>query len=260
MTITILIGIISSFTFLVGACTFSIVNVLIYRLPRQIPFGNERSICPNCKQKLKVYDMIPIFSYMLLRGQCRYCKTKISRRYPMIEALGGVLAVLVMWRFGAIEEGELINLLKAIVVFILMAVLTAISFIDIDTLEIPNKLVFAVLVCGVISIFLFPEISLFTRGIGIVCISIPLATITFMIPGAFGGGDIKLMAALGVFLGWKLSLVAFAFAVFSGGIYGIYLLIAKGKARKAHFAFGPFLCAGVIATIFGGYEVIKQLS
>lgn len=242
--------------FLFGASVFSFVNVLVYRVPKQLPFGNERSFCPSCGKMLKGYDMVPVISYLFLGGKCRYCKSRISLRYPLIELLGGLLALLTFYNFG--NDGMYtVKVFGQIgIVFSILALLTAVTFVDIDTMEIPNGFVIAILICGILSMLFFPELSVLSRAIGIFSISVPLTLITFAIPGAFGGGDIKLMAALGIFLGWKLSIVAFFLAVLSGGGYGIYLLAARKKGRKEHFAFGPFLCIGTAVSIFYGYQLI----
>lgn len=102
------------------------------------------------------------------------------------------------------------------------------------------------------AVFAFSDVTLTERLIGFFSVSLPLFAITLAVPGAFGGGDIKLMAVIGFFLGWKMSLTAFMLAVFSGGIYGIGLLLSKKKGAKEHFAFGPFLCAGTALTLFVG--------
>lgn len=122
-------------------------------------------------------------------------------------------------------------------------------------MEIPNTLVIVVFVLGIISIFTMPGTSLPSRILGMFVVSVPLLLITILVPGAFGGGDIKLMAACGLFLGTKLTLLSFAFAVLTGGLYGIWLLVMKKKSGKEHFAFGPFLCLGMAAALFIGDRV-----
>ena len=107
-------------------------------------------------------------------------------------------------------------------------------------------------IMAAMAVFAFPDVTLTERLIGFFSVSLPLFAITLAVPGAFGGGDIKLMAVIGFFLGWKMSLTAFMLAVFSGGIYGIGLLLSKKKGAKEHFAFGPFLCAGTALTLFVG--------
>lgn len=243
--------------FLLGASTFSFVNVLVYRIPLGMPLGNGRSICPKCKHVLKAYDLIPILSWLFLGAKCRYCKDKISVRYPAVELLGGGVALCTVWRFCKPGVELAYNIGQIVLMFFLFAILAAICFIDIDTLKIPNRLIAAIIFCGIVSIFLMSDITLLERGIGVLSISVPMLLLAVLIPGAFGGGDIKLMAALGLFLGWKLCIVAFAIAVLTGGGYGIYLLEAKKKARKGHFAFGPFLCVGAMLALFFGNEVIR---
>jgi hypothetical protein len=142
--------------------------------------------------------------------------------------------------------------LCVVTVFSLLTLLLIIAQIDQQTMEIPNGLVIACIVPAAIAVFAFPDVTLTERLIGFFSVSLPLFAITLAVPGAFGGGDIKLMAVIGFFLGWKMSLTAFMLAVFSGGIYGIGLLLSKKKGAKEHFAFGPFLCAGTALTLFVG--------
>ncbi len=142
--------------------------------------------------------------------------------------------------------------LCVLTVFSLLTLLLIIAQIDQQTMEIPNGLVIACIVPAAMAVFAFPDVTLTERLIGFFSVSLPLFAITLAVPGAFGGGDIKLMAVIGFFLGWKMSLTAFMLAVFSGGIYGIGLLLSKKKGAKEHFAFGPFLCAGTALTLFVG--------
>ena len=142
--------------------------------------------------------------------------------------------------------------LCVVTVFSLLTLLLIIAQIDQQTMEIPNGLVIACIVPAAMAVFAFPDVTLTERLIGFFSVSLPLFAITLAVPGAFGGGEIKLMAVIGFFLGWKMSLTAFMLAVFSGGIYGIGLLLSKKKGAKEHFAFGPFLCAGTALTLFVG--------
>lgn len=257
MTESLLTVIIYFFIFIVGASLFSFVNVLIYRVPRKLPFGNERSICPSCGNTLKGYDMIPVLSWILLRGKCRFCGSRISVQYPLLELLGGGLAVFTAYWFGMTEDVSLSVLGRVILVSALLGVLTAVAFVDIEFMEIPNGFVMAIAVCAVIACFMFPEIGAAERLIGAAAVSVPLLLMAIAIPGAFGGGDIKLMAAAGLFLGWRQVIVALLIAVLTGGFYGIYLLAAKKKERKDHFAFGPFLCAGIAVSVFAGTRLMQ---
>lgn len=234
--------------FFIGASIFSFLNVVIYRLPRKLSFVTGRSHCPSCDRALKWYDMIPVLNWFYLRGKCRGCGAKISFRYPAVEALGGVLAVLCVRHWKTTPQ--------TILVFVFLALLTVIAFIDLDTMEIPNELVLAVLVLGILGIFLNPEVSLKEQLIGAVCVSLPMLLLTLAIPGAFGGGDIKLMVGAGLFLGFANCLLGIFLAILGGGGYGIYLLAAKKADKKSHFAFGPFLCLGMAAVVFWGSRIL----
>lgn len=234
--------------FLFGIIVFSFINVLIYRLPKKISFVRGFSFCPACSHRLYPRDLFPIFSWLFLRGKCRYCQAKISPRYFLVELLGGVLALTCVHFFD--------YSLQAATVFALFALLTAVAFVDIDTMEIPNGLVVAIAVVAVVSLFVFPPSVWWDRLLGVVVVSLPLLLIAMIIPGAFGGGDVKLMAAVGLFIGWKMSLLAFFFAILGGGVWGIWLLASKQKGRKGQFAFGPFLCLGIALSILWGTPLL----
>ncbi|MFV0363631.1 MAG: prepilin peptidase [Suipraeoptans sp.] len=234
---------------MVGASIFSFLNVIIYRVPRKLDFVKVRSFCPGCEHNLNFLDMIPVFGWIFLGGKCRYCKEKISPRYMFIETLGGMLALLVVYLYGFS--------LKAVLCFALFAVLTIIAFVDIDTMKIPNGFIAALLVVSVISIFVFTGLPWYERLIGCVAASGILLIITMIAPGAFGGGDIKMMAACGIMLGWKMSLMALFLAILFGGLYGIVLLLRKKTGRKCHFAFGPFLCIGVAVAFIWGEQILS---
>lgn len=160
---------------------------------------------------------------------------------------GGTCAVLSYLFFPSILT------VFTVLIFIGLLLLTAV--VDQATMEIPNAFVLAALALGIISLFTMPGTSLLSRAVGMFAVSLPLLLLTLAIPGAFGGGDIKLMAACGLFLGTRLILLSFAFAVLTGGLYGIWLLAAKKKNGKEHFAFGPFLCLGMTAALFIGDRV-----
>lgn len=232
---------------LFGASIFSFLNVVIYRVPRQTSFVRGYSHCPDCNHRLSGLDMVPVFSWLFLRGRCRYCGGKVSSRYTWIELTGGCIALLCVFKIG--------YNLAAITVFAFLGMLMVVAFVDIDTMEIPNGFVLAILMIGAVSIVTMPGISLAERLVGMVSVSLPLILITLFVPGAFGGGDIKLMGACGLLLGWKLSLVSLFLAVLTGGLYGMYLLGTRKKGRKEHFAFGPFLCAGMFAALFWGGQL-----
>jgi len=203
-----------------------------------------RSFCPRCNNTLLARDLVPLVSFGLLGGRCRFCGAKISWRYPIIEALGGMLGILsVMFWFISWQ---------ALLIFAATCVLLTISFIDYDTQEIPDVLNIVLMGMAVAAIFLFPEISIISRIIGFFEISVLMIIINLIKKESFGGGDIKLCAAAGFFLGWQNMLVAAFIAIVAGGIYGIILLATKKKNKQEHFAFGPFLAAGIAISMYMG--------
>jgi leader peptidase (prepilin peptidase)/N-methyltransferase len=264
-TIALVYGFILFFVFAIGATFGSFLNVLIYRLPLKLDFVKGSSFCPKCEHKLGALDLVPIFSYLLLSGKCRYCKVPISPRYMIVEIIGGVAALFSYLAFlppGGFLAGDGASFstrgtLAAVLFFAVLATLIVVAFIDADTQEIPNSLNVALLVCGVLAVFVGPEVALLDRGIGLVVVSVPMFVLAFAVAGAFGGGDIKLMAAAGVLLGWQGVLVAVFIGIVIGGVYGITLLLLKKKTRKDHFAFGPALCIGIAVALFYGAPIVQ---
>ncbi|MBE5940657.1 MAG: prepilin peptidase [Lachnospiraceae bacterium] len=247
--------------FCFGVCIFSFLNVLIYRIPKKIQFVKGSSFCPTCNHELGVFDLFPILSYIFLGGKCRYCKAKISPRYAFVELLGGVLALAAAIKYFPfshffehihIHDDMWISIIKAVFAFVLFALLTVVTFIDIDTQEIGNGASIMAAVMGIISIFLLTEVSPLEHIIGFFVISVPMLILVLIIPGAFGGGDIKFMFGIGGLLGWKLALFGFFSGCIVGGVVAVVGMILGKIKRKDHVAFGPFLCIGVIiALLFG---------
>lgn len=228
--------------FLLGSSIFSFLNVVIYRVPLHMDIVKAPSRCEVCGHTLSLPDMFPVFGWFLLRGRCRYCKAAIPARYPAVEALGGCISLLCVYRWGISVQ--------ALVVFGFLAVLTVTAFVDIDTMKIPNGFVLAAGVVGVLSIPFFPIPDLTERMIGVCSVSVILLVFALILPGGFGGGDIKLTAACGLFLGWKQSLTAFVLAVLLAGCYCILMLAAGKLERRSKFAFGAFLCLGMAVALF----------
>lgn len=228
--------------FAAGTVVYSFLNLVIYRLPEKKHLIKGSAICSKCGHDLSVKDMMPVLSWCFLKGKCRYCGSKISPRYPFVELLGGVTAVFLSLYYG-------VNL-QAFTVFLFFAVMTVITFIDIDTMEIPPVLNVCIFLIGVLSIWTIGGISIVDRIIGMFAVSVPLYVLALF--GGFGGGDVKLMFAAGFFLGWKAVVAGFFVGIIIGAVYAVYLLIKKLKGMKAEIAFGPFLCLGMaIAAIAG---------
>ena len=162
--------------------------------------------------------------------------------------------------------------LQGIIYFLFLAVLTVVTFIDMDTMEIPFMLNVIIFVMGVVSLILqfvsdavpgseflaMDEVTIVSRLIGMICISLPLYLIVLFIPEGFGGGDIKLMFAAGFLLGWKATVVGFFIGLILGGIYGVICLVRRSHGKNDHFAFGPFLSVGLAIALFCGNIIMNH--
>lgn len=242
--------------FMAGAAIFSFFDVIAWRLPRALPIARGRSVCPACGAVLGARDLVPVFSWLFLRGRCRRCGAPIPVRHPLGEALGGLAALACAARFGA---GSVLGLsVPALLALLACGVLYAVACIDAATQQIPDRLSAALALLGALLVLWQGAHAgswaglAWRHGIGAVCVSVPMLLLCLAVPGAFGGGDIKLMAAAGLLLGWRNTLVAFFLAVLGGGVYGAALLLTRRARRGDHFAFGPFLCAGIGAALFLG--------
>lgn len=241
----------SVFSILLGVCAASFLNVLIYRIPRKISFVHGRSKCPSCGETIKPYDLIPILSRVILRGKCRNCKAAISVRYSIFEAIGGLLFLLCFLRFGFT--------FRTVTADLFCCVLLVLAGIDIDTHEIPDILHIIIVALAVFdAVTMSPDII--SRLIGAVCVSIPFLIIA-LLTGGLGGGDIKLMAATGLLLGWRLNVLAAALGFIIGALISVILLARKSAKGKTEIAFGPYLASGlVISMLYGDYFINGYLS
>ncbi len=246
----VLEGILWVFRFFAGACFFSFLNVVIYRLPFKESIVHGRSRCPDCGRTLTAKELIPCISFLIQKGKCVGCGVDISGRYLFVECLGGAAFVFCSAFFGHGISG-LISL-QGLIAFAYLGILTAVAWIDWDTRVICDRFHICILVLGMISIPLFPELLLMDRFVGMVIVALPMFWIAMLVDGAFGGGDIKLMASSGFLLGWHAMIPAFFFALMSGGIYCTCMLVKEKIGRKDHFAFGPFLAMGLAISFFYG--------
>ncbi len=236
------------FIFFVGACVGSFLNVLIWRIPRGMNFTTDRSICPKCGKQIKEYDLIPVLSYIILGGKCRNCHDPISLRYPAMEGVTGLIFVLIIQRLGFT--------LSALLALISASVLIVIAMIDYDTMEIPDGLVIALGAVAIASAFISPQVSVASRIIGALCVSVPMLLLALLIENAFGGGDIKLMLAAGFMLGWKLTLLATFIGLLTGSIVGVAMLASKKAERGQSIPFGPHLCLGILIAMLYGNAIV----
>ena len=245
-----------TFAFLFGAAIGSFLNVVIYRVPAGLSVVHPPSRCPVCEQEISHRDNIPILSWLLLRGKCRGCGTAITPRYLVVEALTGVLFVLMLLRFGLSWS------LPAYLYLVSVGV--ALAFIDFDTKRLPDVLTLPSYAVALV-LLLLPAIldgdwsSYLRAALGGLALGAFYFVIWFIRPGAMGFGDVKLAGVLGIYLGW-LSWGAVALGGFLGfllgGVGGVALMAASKAGRKTKVPFGPFMIAGAVLTILVGQPVI----
>ncbi|MHB8792068.1 MAG: prepilin peptidase [Thermoleophilia bacterium] len=233
--------------FVFGAVIGSFLNVVIYRLPRQLSLVAPGSHCPRCEQPVKWYDNIPLVSYVLLRGQCRHCGQGIAMRYPTVELLTAVL-----WTLAGVEFGMTWSLLPAL---LFLSSLVAIFYIDLDHSLILNIIVLPVAVIGLAAnIAISPD-----RWLEYLAAGLMSATFFFVVavlkPGGMGMGDVKLAGMMGFFLG-KDVLIGLFMGFLIGALTGVALMAAGVKGRKSRIPFGPFLAIGAVIALFFGTELL----
>ncbi|MBS4540011.1 prepilin peptidase [Clostridium sp. D2Q-11] len=228
---------------ILGIIIGSFLNVCIYRIPRQKSISYPPSKCSSCGEELKPWDLIPILSYIFLRGRCRQCNDKISLQYPIVEVLNGLLYLSIYLKLG-------LSVLS-IMYMLISSILIVISFIDYRYQIIPDK----ILIVGFIIVSLthllynFPT-SLLNGLLGLLIGGGLFLLIAIASKGGMGGGDIKLIALLGYIFGLKVFMVMILSFIL-GAIISLILLATKIKSRKDAIPFGPFLAiAGLIVMLF----------
>lgn len=248
-----------------GLAFGSFANVVIWRFPRGESLSHPPSACPRCGAPIKWYDNIPVVSWVILRARCRGCGEPISARYPTVELLGGVL-----WVLAGLWWGQTPQALAAIVLFYLLLIL---AFIDLDTMRLPNAIVGVLggfgLVAAVVSQFTLVKLTpIATVAGGIltaplaaalagivlgagVSLAIALAYAALRKAEGFGMGDVKLLAAMGPFLGPFTLLVLF-FGSLLGAVYGIFAARATGLTMRTKVPFGPFLALAAVGVAVAG--------
>lgn len=234
-------------TFLYGIVIGSFLNVCIYRIPLGQSLSKERSHCMTCGYQLRWYDLVPLFSWLALGGKCRKCKSPISPQYPIVEGINGVLYLVIM----AVNGFNMVSILYCL----MASALLALSVIDFRTYEIPFGFNVFIGVLGLIRVALDLE-NWSLYAIGFFAVSLFLELLLIVSKGrAIGGGDVKLMAAAGLLIGWKLIILAF----FVGCILGSVIHIIRMKVSQAEhmLAMGPYLSMGIIIAALWGNQFIN---
>jgi leader peptidase (prepilin peptidase)/N-methyltransferase len=243
--------------FIFGGCLGSFFNVILLRVPEKQDFVKTRSHCPECKHTLKWYELVPVFSFLLLRGRCRECMVRIKARYLLMELFcgGGCL-----WVFMALGFDRPADITRTLIGLLLFPVLVALSAEDIKKTEIPYWCSITIAALGIIAAVLSAipavptDVLWYEHLIGMVIISVPFAIFCYL--GAMGGGDVQLVAAAGLLLGWAI-VPSVLIAMLTGGVFG---LIVKIKKKRATICFGPFLAFGIAAGYLYGDRIIQAYS
>ncbi len=238
---------------LFGACIGSFLNVVIYRVPLGQSLVSPPSRCPKCGYRLKWHDNVPIFGWLLLGGRCRNCKNPISIQYPLVELITAVLFVLVVW---VTPAGPLM-----VSRLLFVCILIALFGIDLEHQILPNSITLPGIVAGVLLSVIAPPgwrdaLLGVLLGAGILY-GIAWAYYLWRREEGLGMGDVKMLAMIGAFLGWKAVLVTMVLSSFSGAVIGVSLLASQRGGMKLALPFGTFLAVGALVAMFVGAPLIN---
>jgi leader peptidase (prepilin peptidase) / N-methyltransferase len=241
------------FGFILGTIVGSFLNVCIHRLPQGKSIVAPSSHCPRCKTPIRFYDNIPLASFLILQGRCRKCHAPISLRYPLVELLMGLFSLLLLRQYG-ISTLYLIYLA-------FFASLTLVSFIDLSHRIIPDVISLPGIVIGLVISLLHPQLSIKDSLIGVLLGGGSLyvvASVYHVITKreGMGGGDVKLLAMIGAFIGWKGVLFTILCSSFIGTVVGVTLMLVSSADSKYAVPFGPFLSLGAIIYVLCGEALI----
>lgn len=246
--------------FVTGVCLGSFLNVCIYRLPIGKSIVLPRSFCPICKTPIKWFDNIPLISFIILKGKCRSCSIKIPIKYPLVELAVGLVGILLFKIFGVSPE--------FIVYWFFFILLLTASIIDIEKQIIPDSISLGGIGVGLLAVSLLKTNGSDTiltaflgaasgGGLGFLLMMILAILGQFIFKKeALGGGDIKLMAMIGVFLGWENVILTFFIAPFFGAFIGLYL---KMKDQREMLPYGPYLALGAMISLLFGKTILRYL-
>jgi len=232
---------------LLGLCTGSFLNVCIDRLPRGQSIINPPSHCSACNHKLGILDLVPLFSYLWLRGRCRYCRATIPLRLPVVEGMTGLLFAFLYWKFGlGLELG--ISLVCA-------CLLTVIFVIDLENQLVLDKVIYPGMALALAFSFFWPGLGVLSSLAG-GALGLGVMALPFIIyRRGMGMGDVKLGALIGLMTGYPLVVVALLLSVITGGLVAASLLAFKIKKRKDPIPFAPFLATSAMITLLWGQAI-----
>lgn len=233
---------------LIGLIIGSFLNVVIFRLPKNISITGPFSFCPHCRTKIKAYDNIPLLSFIFLRGRCRYCKARISARYPIVEAVTAILFVL-NYHYFKISLACLSGILFCMALIV-------VSFIDMEIRLIPNIIVLSGALIGLLLTIIRNPFKWWVPLAYSAGAFLFMFIINLVFPKGMGMGDVKLSMMAGAFLAEKV-IPGLFLGFLIGSVAGIILIILKKRTFKQSIAFGPFISSGCIAALFYGDKIIN---
>jgi len=243
----------SVMSLLFGAMIGSFLNVCIWRLPKGESIVTPGSHCPQCGKPIRWYDNLPLLSFLLLRGKCRHCHGTISVQYPLVEGITAFLSLLLFIRFGPSWA--------YVVYFAFTAALLVITVIDLHHQIIPDVISLPGIAAGLLASWFLPEATVANALLGVLLGGGSLFLVATVYEWLFkregmGGGDVKLLAMIGAFLGWKAVILTILFSSLIGSIVGIAVMLWKGRDFKYAIPFGPFLSLGAVIALFYGERLI----
>jgi leader peptidase (prepilin peptidase) / N-methyltransferase len=242
------------YSFIFGLLVGSFLNVCICRIPVEQSIVSPGSHCPRCERPIRFYDNIPLMSYLILGGKCRYCRASISLQYPLIEGVTALSSLLLFLRFGPS--------LDYLFYFAFVAALITITVIDLYHQIIPDVISLPGLAVGLLASLILPEITFLNSVFGTLLGGGSLFLVATVYQWLFkregmGGGDVKLLAMIGAFLGWKAVILTIFLSSLIGSVTGIALILVKGKDFKYAIPFGPFLSVGAVISLFYGESLMR---
>lgn len=235
---------------LIGIIIGSFLNVCIYRIPKEESIVFPNSHCTTCEHNLNIFDLVPMFSWIFFRGRCRYCGVKVSKQYPIIEGITGLLFMFLYFKFGFTIE-----FLKYLV---LTSILIVLAVIDIKTKYVYDSVISILGISGVVFIliefFINKEVNVFNIIFGVIIPSIIVTIFAYF--KSMGWGDVEVIACVGLFLGFKLNMLNLYISIIIAGIYSIFLIIFRKIYKKQTIAFVPYIAFSSYVTIIFGNEIL----
>jgi len=250
----------------------SFLNVCVYRMPREQSIVTPPSHCPHCNQRIRWIDNIPLVSYLVLRGKCRYCGGRISPRYFLVELLTAVLFLLTWLKLTQWDHPPLhgIYFLKGPIYWLVIGGLIVATFIDFEHYIIPNEITIGGIVVGLLLSAVYPplldadtiKLSLLRSFLGVIVGGLTLLAVATIGEAIFrkeamGMGDVKLLAAIGAFFGWQSTLFTLFVSSLLGGVIGLALVAGSKKGWQSRIPYGPYIAFGALLWMFCGREIMN---